>query len=120
MRYDFGEVITAMITPFNKDLSIDYKSFGVLIEHLIKTGTESILVAGTTGETPTLTHEEEDEIFEFVKNKVNKRVKLIMGAGSNSTQSAHNLPLISYRSAQGIFDTPLACLATSSSSSCKS
>ena len=88
MRYNAGELITAMITPFNDDLSIDYKSFEKLIEHLIKTGSDSILVAGTTGETPTLTHEEEAEMFDFIKKTVNGRIKLIMGAGSNCTETA--------------------------------
>lgn len=88
MRFNAGEVITAMITPFNEDLSVDYKSFEKLIEHLIETGSDAILVAGTTGETPTLTHEEEAQMFEFVKKTVNGRVKLIMGAGSNCTETA--------------------------------
>ena len=88
MRYNAGEVITAMITPFNEDLSVDYKSFEKLIEHLIKTGSDALLIAGTTGETPTLTHEEEAEIFKFVKKIAAGRVKLIMGAGSNCTETA--------------------------------
>ncbi len=88
MRYNAGEVITAMVTPFNEDLTIDYKSLEKLVNHLIDTGSDAILVAGTTGETPTLSHEEEYEIFSFVKKIVKGRVKLIMGAGSNSTQTA--------------------------------
>ncbi len=88
MRYNAGEIITAMITPFNQDLSIDYKSLEKLVNHLIETGTDAILVAGTTGETPTLSHEEEAELFTFVKKTVNGRVKVIMGAGSNSTHTA--------------------------------
>lgn len=88
MRYDAGEVITAMITPFNEDLTIDYPSLKKLINHLIDTGSDAILVAGTTGETPTLSHEEETHMFTFVKNAVEDRVKIIMGAGSNSTQTA--------------------------------
>ena len=88
MRYNAGEIITAMITPFNEDLSIDYIALEKLINRLISTGSEAILVAGTTGETPTLSHEEEDELFSFVKKIVNGRVKIIMGAGSNSTQTA--------------------------------
>ena len=88
MRYDAGEVITAMITPFNEDLTIDYPSLKKLINHLIDTGSDAILVAGTTGETPTLSHEEEAHMFTFVKNAVEGRVKIIMGAGSNSTQTA--------------------------------
>lgn len=88
MRYNAGEIITAMITPFNEDLSIDYIALEKLINRLISTGSDAILVAGTTGETPTLSHEEEDELFAFVKKIVNGRVKIIMGAGSNSTQTA--------------------------------
>lgn len=88
IRYNAGEVITAMVTPFNEDLSIDYPALEKLINHLIETGSDAILVAGTTGETPTLSHEEEAEMFYFVKKIVNGRVKVIMGAGSNSTQTA--------------------------------
>lgn len=88
MRYDAGKIITAMITPFNEDLSIDYVALEKLINHLIETGTDSILVAGTTGETPTLTHEEEAELFLFVKKVVAGRVKVILNAGSNATHTA--------------------------------
>lgn len=88
MKYNFGEVITAMITPFNEDLSVDYIALEKLVNKLIETGSDSILVAGTTGETPTLSHEEEDELFAFVKKVVAGRAKIIMGAGSNSTKTA--------------------------------
>lgn len=88
MRFNAGEVITAMITPFKEDLSVDYVVLEKLVNHLIENGSDAILVAGTTGETPTLSHDEETEIFEFVKKVVNGRVKIIMGAGSNSTQTA--------------------------------
>lgn len=88
MRYNAGEVITAMITPFKEDLNVDYPALEKLINHLIKNGTDAILVAGTTGETPTLSHEEEEEIFAFVKKVVNGRAKIILGAGSNSTETA--------------------------------
>ncbi len=88
MRYNAGEIITAMITPFNEDLSIDYTSLERLINHLIETGSDTVLVAGTTGETPTLSHDEETELFLFVKKIAAGRIKLIMGAGSNSTRTA--------------------------------
>lgn len=88
MRYDAGEIITAMITPFKEDLSVDYVALEKLVNHLIENGTDAILVAGTTGETPTLSHEEEREIFLFVKKVVNGRVKIVLGAGSNSTETA--------------------------------
>lgn len=88
MRYNAGEIITAMITPFKEDLSVDFAALEKLVNHLIENGTDAILVAGTTGETPTLSHEEEREIFTFVKKVVNGRVKIIIGAGSNSTETA--------------------------------
>lgn len=88
MRFDAGEIITAMITPMDEDRKVDYKALEKLVEHLINTGSNALLIAGTTGESPTLTHEEEVEIFTFVKNIAKGRCKLIMGAGSNCTQTA--------------------------------
>lgn len=88
MRFDAGEIITAMVTPFDKDRKVDYKALEKLVEHLINNGSNSILIAGTTGESPTLTHDEEVSVFEFVKKQANGRCKLIMGAGSNCTETA--------------------------------
>lgn len=88
MRFDAGEIITAMVTPMDKDRNVDYKSLEKLVNHLIETGSDAILVAGTTGESPTLTHDEEVEIFKFVKEVAKNRCKLIMGAGSNCTKTA--------------------------------
>ena len=67
LRYDAGEVITAMITPFNEDLTINFADVEKLTQHLIDTGSDAVLVAGTTGESPTLTHEEELELLKVVK-----------------------------------------------------
>lgn len=88
MRFDAGEIITAMITPMDENRKVDYKALEKLVNHLIETGSDAILVAGTTGESPTLTHDEEVEIFSFVKKVANGRCKLIMGAGSNCTETA--------------------------------
>lgn len=88
MRFDAGEIITAMITPMDENRKVDFKSLEKLVNHLIETGSDALLVAGTTGESPTLTHDEEVEIFNFVKKVANGRCKLIMGAGSNCTQTA--------------------------------
>lgn len=88
IRCDLGEVITAMVTPFNDNLQVDYTALEKLVEHLINNGSDAILVAGTTGESPTLTHEEELQLLAFVKEKAKGRVKIVMGAGSNSTQTA--------------------------------
>ncbi len=87
-RYDAGEVITAMVTPFLENGEIDYDKVDVLVNHLIKNGSDAILVAGTTGESPTLTHEEELELLSTVKRSAQNRVKIIFGAGSNSTETA--------------------------------
>ncbi len=88
MKNPFGQILTAMVTPFNSDLKIDFESTEKLIDHLIKNGTDSIVVAGTTGESPTLSHDEERELCKFVKKCVGNKVKFILGAGSNSTQTA--------------------------------
>lgn len=87
-RYDAGEVITAMVTPFNKNKEIDYNKVEELAKHLVQNGSDAILIAGTTGESPTLTHEEEIEILSTVKRAVQNKAKIIFGAGSNSTETA--------------------------------
>lgn len=85
-RYDLGKVITAMVTPFNKDLKVDYDACEELVKHLIKTGSDSVLVAGTTGESPTLSLEEKLELLSSVKRAAANKAKVIFGAGSNSTE----------------------------------
>lgn len=88
IRYDAGEVITAMVTPFDSKRDIDYNKVEDLTKHLITHGTDTVLVAGTTGEGPTLTHEEEIEVLSTVKRAAANRAKVIMNAGSNSTDTA--------------------------------
>jgi len=88
LRYDAGEVITAMVTPFNDKRQVDYQALDKLVKHLVNTGSDALLVAGTTGESPTLTHEEEYELLYAVKGIVSGGAKIIMGAGSNCTRTA--------------------------------
>lgn len=88
LRYDAGEIITAMVTPFNKKYEIDYPAVEKLAKHLMNNASDGILIAGTTGESPTLTHDEEYELLYTVKAAVSGGCKLIMGAGSNSTTTA--------------------------------
>ena len=88
MRYDAGEVITAMVTPFNSKREVDYEKVEQLAYQLINTGSDAVLVTGTTGESPTLTHEEEIEILGSAKRGVGSNGKVIMGTGSNSTETA--------------------------------
>ena len=88
MRYDAGEVITAMVTPFNEKREVDYEKAEALAYQLINTGSDAVLVTGTTGETPTLTYEEEIELLCSAKRAVSNKAKVIMGTGSNSTETA--------------------------------
>ncbi|MCR4430253.1 MAG: 4-hydroxy-tetrahydrodipicolinate synthase [Tepidanaerobacteraceae bacterium] len=88
---DFGKVITAMVTPFDDNLEVDFAAFENLIEHLINTGTDTLLVTGTTGESPTLSDEEKLELFKAAKSIAGKRAKVIAGTGSNSTR--HSIEL---------------------------
>ena len=88
MRYDAGEVITAMVTPFNEKREVDYEKVETLAYQLVNTGSDAIVVTGTTGESPTLTYEEEIEILCSAKRAVSNQGKVIMGTGSNSTETA--------------------------------
>ena len=87
-RFEAGEVITAMVTPFNEKREVDYDKVEALAAHLVETGSDAVLVDGTTGETPTLTFEEELEILSSAKRATAGKAKIIMGAGSNSTETA--------------------------------
>lgn len=88
---NFGSVLTAMVTPFNENGEIDLKVTTQLIEHLLANGTEGLVVAGTTGESPTLSDDEKKELFKHVVKVVNKRVPVIAGTGSNNTASSIKL-----------------------------
>ena len=88
MRYDAGEVITAMVTPFNEKREVDYEKAEILAYQLVNTGSDAVVVAGTTGESPTLTFDEEIELLSSVKRAVSGNGKVIMGAGSNCTKTA--------------------------------
>ncbi|MER3478556.1 MAG: 4-hydroxy-tetrahydrodipicolinate synthase, partial [Leptolyngbya sp. ERB_1_2] len=85
---NFGTVLTAMITPFTADGAVDYAITEKLAAHLVKTGTDTIVVCGTTGESPTLSWDEEFELFQVVKSAVSGKAKVMAGTGSNSTSEA--------------------------------
>lgn len=84
----FGRVLTAMVTPFAEDGSVNYSIAEALAVHLVDNGSDGLVVCGTTGESPTLSWEEEFELFKCVKSAVGDRAKVIAGTGSNSTQEA--------------------------------
>jgi len=74
-----------MVTPFNPDLSVNYDLAAKLAIHLTENGSDSLVIHGTTGESPTLTHEEEFELYRVVKKAVAGKAKIVAGTGSNST-----------------------------------
>ncbi len=88
MRFDTGEVLTAMVTPMLDNGDVDYNKVEQLANYLTENGSDSIVVTGTTGESPTLTHEEEIKILHAAKKGVKNDSKIIMGTGSNSTKTA--------------------------------
>ncbi|WML23925.1 4-hydroxy-tetrahydrodipicolinate synthase [Neobacillus sp. OS1-33] len=88
---NFGQLLTAMVTPFDQNGEADFNATRNLVDYLIENGTDGIVVAGTTGESPTLSSEEKVALFQFVVNVVNGRVPVIAGTGSNNTRASISL-----------------------------
>ncbi|MFC4557177.1 4-hydroxy-tetrahydrodipicolinate synthase [Virgibacillus kekensis] len=88
---NFGRILTAMVTPFGDNGKIDFEKTTELIEHLLKNGTEGLVVAGTTGESPTLSTDEKVDLMKHVVKTVNNRVPVIAGTGSNNTAASIHL-----------------------------
>lgn len=88
---DFGKISTAMVTPFDKNGNIDFTKTSQLVNYLIQNGSDSLVVAGTTGESPTLTAEEKVALFKYIVAEVNGRVPVIAGTGSNNTKASIDL-----------------------------
>jgi len=84
----FGRILTAMVTPFKQNGSVDYELAIKLSNYLFDTGSDGIVLCGTTGESPTLSWSEQHDLFVAVKGSLNKKCKLIVGTGSNSTSEA--------------------------------
>ncbi len=83
-----GRLVTAMATPFHDDGSLDLDGVQTLASHLVDHGTETVLVHGTTGESPTLRVEEAYEVLAAAKEAVGDRATLMFGSGSNATEHA--------------------------------
>ncbi len=79
--------IAAMVTPFKSNGSIDYAALDKILDFHLENGTNGIVVCGTSGETPTLTEEEDARMFEYTVKRVGGKITLIAGTGSNSTES---------------------------------
>lgn len=84
----FGRIVTAMVTPFNDKGQIDWDRTEKLIDYLIDTGSEALVVSGTTGESPTLSRQEKLDLFAFSVQKAKGRVKVIAGTGCNDTEES--------------------------------
>lgn len=82
----FAGTGVAIVTPFRNDGSIDFKSLGKLLEHIIKGGVNYVVALGTTGESVTLTKDEKKAVVNFVTDTVAGRVPVVMGIGGNNTQ----------------------------------
>jgi 4-hydroxy-tetrahydrodipicolinate synthase len=89
----FGAVVTAMVTPFRADHSLDLDAAQALADHLLEHGSESIVVAGSTGESPTLTHREKADLFRAVAEVAKGKGKVICGTGTYSTAETLELTL---------------------------
>lgn len=84
----FGRLLTAMVTPFAADGSVDLTLAGRLAQHLAQDGSDGIVVCGTTGESPTLSWDEQVQLLAAVRDAVGPGVKVLAGTGSNSTAEA--------------------------------
>jgi 4-hydroxy-tetrahydrodipicolinate synthase len=86
-----GEVLTAIVTPFGRDGSVDFQRFRELAEHLVERGSDGLVVAGTTGEAPTLTDDERFELFRVAVDAIGGRATVVANTGTYST--AHSVHL---------------------------
>jgi 4-hydroxy-tetrahydrodipicolinate synthase len=85
---ELGRLITAMVTPMKEDGSVDYEQAKILAKKLIDSGSDGVVVVGTTGESPTLIRSEELKLFAEIKEAVGDRASVIAGTGSNATAEA--------------------------------
>lgn len=100
MRESLGTVITAMVTPFRPDLSLDEAALADLADHLLAHGSDGLVVAGTTGESPTLSDDEKERMFRCVVEVAHGRGPVVAGTGSNDT--AHTIRLTERAQAAGV------------------
>jgi 4-hydroxy-tetrahydrodipicolinate synthase len=82
----FGDIVTAMVTPFTSEMQVDYLAFARLADHLLANGSDGLLVAGTTGESPTLSDDEKVSLFRHAVEVAAGRGPVIAGTGSNDTE----------------------------------
>jgi 4-hydroxy-tetrahydrodipicolinate synthase len=86
-----GEILTAIVTPFKSDGSVDLESFRALAAHLVENGSDGLVVTGTTGESPTLSDVERFELYEAAVDEVGDRATVVGGTGTYSTEHSVHL-----------------------------
>ena len=87
----FGTVLTAVVTPFADDGSVDFEAFTRLITWLVDHGSDGVVVSGTTGESPTLSHDEDLALYRAAVDALGGRATVIAGTGANDT--AHSIEM---------------------------
>ncbi|MDA1353152.1 MAG: 4-hydroxy-tetrahydrodipicolinate synthase [bacterium] len=85
---DFGRVITAMVTPFDEQGEVNYEMAILIADYLVENGTDTLLLSGTTGESPTLSHDEEFNLYAKIVGRFKGKVPIMAGTGSNCTATA--------------------------------
>jgi 4-hydroxy-tetrahydrodipicolinate synthase len=100
MTDSLGTILTAMVTPFDADLAVDHGRLAELVDYLIGSGSDGLVVAGTTGESPTLTDVEKAAMFRTVVAAADGRVPIVAGSSSNDT--AHSIALTRAAEACGV------------------
>ncbi len=100
MSQSLGTILTAMVTPFDGDLAVDHARLAELAAYLLDNGSDGLVVAGTTGESPTLTDDEKLAMFRTVVEAVGDRAPVVAGTGSNDT--AHSVELTRKAEACGV------------------
>ncbi len=91
MKSPFGSLVTAMITPFDGNLKVDYDKVSSLIQYLFDHASEAVVVSGTTGESPSLTVEEKLRLFRTAVDAAASKMKVVAGTGSNTTRETIEL-----------------------------
>jgi 4-hydroxy-tetrahydrodipicolinate synthase len=87
----FGEILTAICTPFKRDGSVDLQAFRLLAAHLVENGSDGLVVTGTTGESPTLSDEERFALYEAAVDEVGDRATVVAGTGTYATEHSVHL-----------------------------
>jgi len=85
---NFGRILTAMVTPFHDDLSVNYGATAILAKHLVANGSDGLVVTGSTGEAATLSNEEKLRLYSTVLDAVGDKATVIAGTGSNDTRAS--------------------------------